>query len=383
MHTPVDTLKNRAEVFLEKGKKNKAKACYQLILVWGWVLRDVQPCDLFEVLSELAEIYVNQRQWRAATRAFKRALTIAEKKIGLVSPEVVTALGKLAFIYQVRAEMQARREVISTTDWNHVYWGHQIRIYWQGAYRRSTEAAASRYYRERQQDIQVRLKVSSLRKPQPGVRPLLAHYRVVYLDGIHFTVRHGEKTDSTMILTALGVDLKGNREVLALRASAEESQDDWSALLQDLRNRGVKEIDLLVTDGDTDLLSAITPLFPAARRQHCLVQKQRLVMSTIPKRERQGVMTDLKGIWMCQKEVEARVNLAAFKAKYHKRYPEAVRSLCEDEEHLLTFYAFPKVMYPYIRSTNAIESLFSKVRKLSTSAESCARLMMTPTQLLL
>lgn len=194
MHTPVDTLKNQAEVFLEKGKKNKAKACYQLILVWGWILRDVQPRDLFEVLSSLGEIYVKQRQWRAATRAFKRALTIAEKKICLVSPEVVTALGKLAFIYQVRAEMQARREVMSTTDWNHVYWGHQVRTYWQGAYRRSTEAAASRYYRERQQDIQVRLKVSSLRKPQPGVRPLLAHYRVVYLDGIHFKVRHGEKT---------------------------------------------------------------------------------------------------------------------------------------------------------------------------------------------
>ena len=56
------------------------------------------------------------------------------------------------------------------------------------------------------------------------------------------------------------------------------------------------------------------------------------------------------------------VNLAAVKAKYHKRYPEAVRSLCEDEDHLLTFYAFPLVMHRYIRSTNAIESLFSNVR---------------------
>ena len=49
-------------------------------------------------------------------------------------------------------------------------------------------------------------------------RPLLTHYRVLYLDGIHFTVRHGEKTDSTIILTALGVDLEGNKDVLALRA---------------------------------------------------------------------------------------------------------------------------------------------------------------------
>jgi putative transposase len=49
-------------------------------------------------------------------------------------------------------------------------------------------------------------------------------------------------------------------------------------------------------------------------------------------------------------------NLAAFKAKYRQRYPEAVRSLMEDEEHLLTFYAFPPVMHRFIRTTNAIES---------------------------
>jgi len=46
-------------------------------------------------------------------------------------------------------------------------------------------------------------------------RPLLTHYRILYLDGIHLTVRHGAKTDATIILTALGVDLEGNREVLA------------------------------------------------------------------------------------------------------------------------------------------------------------------------
>ncbi len=62
-------------------------------------------------------------------------------------------------------------------------------------------------------------------------------------------MRHGTQTDSTIILTALGVDLEGNKEVLALRACAEEDKDGWSCLLQDLRNRGVAEIDLIVTDG--------------------------------------------------------------------------------------------------------------------------------------
>ncbi len=167
-----------------------------------------------------------------------------------------------------------------------------------------------------------------------------------------------------MILTALGVDLDGSREVLAFRANTEESQDGWCCLLQDLRNRGVKTIDLLVTDRADGLLASIADIFPATPRQRCLIHKQRNVMSAIPKREQQEMLADLKGIWTQeQKEEETLVNLAAFKTKYQQRYLEALRSLCEDEEHLLTFYAFPPVMHRYIWSTNAIESLFSNVRQ--------------------
>lgn len=195
------------------------------------------------------------------------------------------------------------------------------------------------------------------------VRPLLTQYRILYLDGIHFRVRHGAKADSTIILTALGVDLEGNKEVLALRACAEEDKDGWSCLLQDLRKRGVAKIDLIVTDGHEGLLAAVTSLFTATPRQRCLVHKQRNVLNAIPHRERQEVATELGAIWKQEKQEDALLNLNAFKAKYQKRYPEAIRSLSEDEEHLLTFYAFPPMMHRYIRSTNAIESFFSNVRQ--------------------
>ena len=55
-------------------------------------------------------------------------------------------------------------------------------------------------------------------------RPLQAHWRVVYLDGFHFRIRHADQADATIILTALAVDLEGNKEVLALRACAHEGQ---------------------------------------------------------------------------------------------------------------------------------------------------------------
>jgi putative transposase len=194
-------------------------------------------------------------------------------------------------------------------------------------------------------------------------RPLQEHWRILYLDGVHFSVRHGDKADSTIILTALGVDLAGNKEVLALRACAEEDKDGWACLLQDLRSRGATHIDLIVTDGHDGLLAAISELFAETPRQRCLMHKQRNVLNAIPRRERGGVQAELVGIWEQPSKPEALTQLAAFKARYAQRYPEAVRSLVEDEEHLLTFYEFPATMHRHIQTTNAIESLFSNVRQ--------------------
>ncbi len=194
-------------------------------------------------------------------------------------------------------------------------------------------------------------------------RPLQEHWRILYLDGIHFSIRHGDQADSTIILTALGVDLAGNKEVLALRACAEEDKEGWVCVLEDLRRRGATQIDLIVTDGHDGLLAAVKALFTATPRQRCLVHKQRNVMSAIPRRERGNIQVELMGIWEQPTKEEAMTQLAVFKAKYSKRYPEAVRSLAEDEEHTLTFFAFPQTMHRYIKTTNAIESLFSNVRQ--------------------
>jgi putative transposase len=194
-------------------------------------------------------------------------------------------------------------------------------------------------------------------------RPLQSHWRVLYLDGIYLEVRHGEQVDPTIILAVMGVDLEGNKDILTIRACAQESQDGWMCVLEDLRARGVTEVDLIVTDGHEGLIAAVAALFTATPRQRCLVHKQRNVMNAIPKREHELVFAELTGIWNQPTKEQAMTELAAFKGKYRERYPEAVRSLCEDEEHLLTFYAFPPAMHRHIRSTNAIESFFRNVRR--------------------
>ena len=126
---------------------------------------------------------------------------------------------------------------------------------------------------------------------------LQRHWRVVYLDGIHFKIRHGEKCDTSIILTALGVDLEGMKEVLARLSLCRGGQ---SRLVepgsQDMRTRGATQVDLLVTDGHDGLLAAVSELFSATPRQRCLVHKQRNVMSAIPRREREEVQAELSSM---------------------------------------------------------------------------------------
>lgn len=133
--------------------------------------------------------------------------------------------------------------------------------------------------------------------------------------------------------------------------------------MQDLRSRGVKQVDRLVTDGHDGLLAAIAALFPTTPRQRCLVHKRRNVMSSIPKREQQEVQIDFTGIWKQETKAEALLNLAAFQANEQKRSPEAIHRLREDDAHVLTFSDFPQVMHRYIRPTNASESFFRNVRQ--------------------
>jgi transposase-like protein len=151
--------------------------------------------------------------------------------------------------------------------------------------------------------------------------------------------------------------MAGNKEVLALRACAEEDKDGWVCLLHDLRSRGATHIDLIVTDGHDGLLAAVSQLFAATPSPRCLVHKQRNVLNAIPRRERGEVQAELVGIWKQANKQEAVAQLEAFKAKYGKRYPEAVRSLAEEEEKTLTFYEFPTALHRHIQTTNAIESL--------------------------
>ena len=97
---------------------------------------------------------------------------------------------------------------------------------------------------------------------------LQEHWRILYLDGIHFEVRHGDQTDSTIILTADGEwTWTARRRCSRGSACAEEDKEGWGSRLQDLRARGATHFDLFVTDGHDGVRASMKDLFPTTPRQ--------------------------------------------------------------------------------------------------------------------
>lgn len=189
------------------------------------------------------------------------------------------------------------------------------------------------------------------------------HYAYAFADGTYFSVIYGDEGCQMPILAVIGIRTDGTREVLAFSVGARENQTAWEDLLQDLKNRGVQQIDLWITDGHQAMLNAVATKFPAAQRQRCGLHKMKNVLSYIPQSQQAQVEPELKALFYQENRAKADQAVAAFCAKYAPLYPTAVACLQRDLEACLTFYAFPRPHWKTIRTTNVIERLFEEVER--------------------
>ncbi len=196
-------------------------------------------------------------------------------------------------------------------------------------------------------------------------RPLAERYRYAFADGTYFSVIYDQAGQKMPILAVVGVTQAGAREVLAFTVGDRENQLAWEGLFEDLRQRGVTQIDLWITDGHQALLNALATKFPDTPRQRCLNHKLENVLSYIPAKQRAQVLPELKALFYQDSRAQADQAMAAFCLKYAARYPTAVACLQRDVEAGLTFYAFPKAHWRSLRTTNIIERLFDQVKRRS------------------
>jgi len=196
-------------------------------------------------------------------------------------------------------------------------------------------------------------------------RLLQSHYLYAIADGTYFSVIYDGQGEKMPILAVIGIDLEGNREILGFTTGDRENQQAWEDLLENLKERGVKTIDLWITDGGKAMINAIETKFPTSQRQRCVKHKMENVLGYIPKTQHDQVYPELRAIFYQANREKAEQTAAAFFAKYGNLYPTATDCLQRDLDTCLTFYQFPERHWRYIRTSNAIERLFQEVKKRS------------------
>lgn len=196
-------------------------------------------------------------------------------------------------------------------------------------------------------------------------RELSGHALYGYADGTYFNVIYNGESCKMPILAVIGINPKGEKELLGFTVGDKENQHAWEDLLADLKARGLTQVDLWITDGHQAMINAIKSQFPESKRQRCVVHKMENVLGYIPNHQQEAIKPELKAIFYQSSRQEADIELAAFTDKYQHIYPSATECLQRDLEASLAFYDFPKQHWRAIRTTNLIERLFGEAKKRS------------------
>jgi putative transposase len=188
---------------------------------------------------------------------------------------------------------------------------------------------------------------------------------VVYLfvDAIRIGMRL-ENTRKDSVLVAYAVMSDGTFELLSVGLGHSESDAVWEGFLADLKNRGLRDPLLSVSDGNHGVIAAIEKCFPTSWRQRCVKHKIDNVLDSIPKEKHDEVRPKLNKIFYGATSLEqAKEAIKAFKREYGKIYPSAVGRLEHDLEQALTFYLFPAGHWKRIRTSNRLERLNLEIRR--------------------
>ena len=189
-------------------------------------------------------------------------------------------------------------------------------------------------------------------------------YPIVYFDAIVVKVRQDGRVINKAIHLALGVNLAGNKELLGMWMTQNESAKFWLSILTELQNRGLKDIFIACCDGLTGFADAIEAVFPKTQVQRCIVHMVRNSLSYVSYKDRKAVAADLKLIYTSSTEAQAEQQLVEFAEQWDKQYPTISRSWMNHWTRVIPFFAFPPEIRRAIYTTNAIESLNMTLRKV-------------------
>jgi putative transposase len=211
-------------------------------------------------------------------------------------------------------------------------------------------------------------------------RPL-GEYRYVYLDARYEQVRQAGQVRDAAVLIASGVDAQGKRAVLGVSVALSEQEVHWRTFLQSLVERGLRGVQLIISDAQAGLQAARLAVFGGVPWQRCQFHLQQNAQAYVPKQALKAeVAAAIRAIFNAPSLHEAKRLLAETVERYRALAPKLATWLEENLPEGLIVFAFPAAHWRLIRTTNGLERLHQEVRRRTRVARlfpneaSCLRL---------
>ncbi len=196
-------------------------------------------------------------------------------------------------------------------------------------------------------------------------RPLEPMYPVIFFDALRVKIRDDGVVRNKAVYVALGVLPDGTRDVLGLWIEQTEGAKFWLKVFNELKTRGVQDVLIAVVDGLTGLADAIETAFPQTTVQTCIVHLLRNSLDYASWKDRKALAKALRPIYTAVSAEAAEAALHEFAAgPWGQKHPTIVQSWQRAWAHVIPFFAFPPAVRRVIYTTNAIESLHMRLRKI-------------------
>ena len=197
-------------------------------------------------------------------------------------------------------------------------------------------------------------------------RSLESRYSVIFMDATHIPLKR-QTVSKEAVYIVIGIRLDGTKEVLGFSLAPIESAYVWKEILQDLKDRGLEEVLLVVTDGLSGIDDSIHSVYPNAQFQQCCVHISRNIAHKVRVSDRQEICSDFKLVYQASSKEEANNQIRFMIDKWKKQYPRVVKLLMNPA--ILTFYNFPPSIRRTIYSTNLIEGFNKQLKKYTKRKE--------------
>jgi putative transposase len=212
-------------------------------------------------------------------------------------------------------------------------------------------------------------------------RPLDDHYPFVITDAKYLKVRENHRIVSKAFMVAMGITKDGRKEIIGFDTYETESEATWKQFLSSLKSRGLNDISMITSDAHSGLIAALKSVFPEVAWQRCQYHFTRNILQETPKKEQEGLRTELREMFTAKTLKEARERRDEIIHDYMDVAPKAMELLDEGFEDAMTVMVLPEAMRPPLRTSNHLERENGELERRSTvirifpNVESINRLM--------